>query len=134
MSNKIENSSGADDPDSAAFWNAAAEGRLIFSQCTQCNSIGFPPRGLCSRCGGECMEKNSAGKGEIFTWSRVHRSGETGFGDRVPYVVAMIALDEGFRTMANVEPVDAVEIGKRCTVTFRPSPSTGHIAPWFILD
>lgn len=125
---------GADDPDSAAFWAAAAQGRLVYSGCLDCGAIWFPLRGLCSTCGGACTERESAGQGEIYTWSRVHRSGETGFGSQVPYVVAMIALDEGFRMMANVEPVAEVAIGKRCRVSFRPSPATGKPAPLFVLD
>jgi uncharacterized OB-fold protein len=127
-------SEGVDDPDAAAFWNAAAQGRLVYSACTACGALWFPLRGICSRCGGECAERESAGRGEIYTWSRVHRSSETGFGDKVPYVVAMVALDEGFRMMANVEPVGDVAIGRRCHVTFRPSPATGQAAPLFLLD
>ena len=125
---------GLDDPDSAAFWSAAAEGRLVYSQCKSCNAKWFPLRGVCSGCGVECAERQSAGRGEIYTWSRVHRSGETGFSTQVPYVVAMIALDEGFRMMANVEPVADVSIGRRCRVTFRPSPANGRPAPLFILE
>ena len=124
----------AGDPDAAAFWDACAEGRLIFSRCTACDRIWFPPRAVCSQCGGACVESESGGKGEVVTWSRVHRTSDTGFGDNVPYVVAMIALDEGFRMMANVEPQAEVEIGKRCRVTFRPSPATGQAAPLFVLE
>lgn len=122
------------DPDADAFWEAAAEGRLVYSQCSSCGARWFPPRQLCSACGGETTLETSAGRGGIVTWSRVHRSGETGFKDLLPYVVAVVEIDEGVRLVANVEPVADVEIGKRCTVTFRPSPATGRPAPLFVLE
>ena len=134
MSQSPQAAEGLDDPDAAAFWRAAAEGRLVYSQCVACAAKWFPLRGVCSACGGDCAERQSSGRGEVYTWSRVHRSGETGFAQQVPYVVGMIALDDGFRIMANIEPVTAVEIGKRCHVTFRASPATGKPAPLFILD
>lgn len=127
-------SQGMDDPDAEAFWAAAAQGRLIYSECKLCGARWFPVRGLCSKCGGACANLDSAGRGEILTWSRVHRSGESGFSDQVPYVVALVALDEGVRIMANAEPVAEVAIGKRCRVSFRPSPATGRPAPLFILE
>jgi uncharacterized OB-fold protein len=122
------------DPDADAFWEAAAEGRLVYSECTACGRRWFPPRAICSACGGEAGLRDSAGRGEVVTWSRIHRSGDTGFAELVPYVVAVVALDEGVRLVANVEPVDAVAIGRRCTVTFRPSPATGRPAPLFVLE
>ncbi|MBM3348026.1 MAG: hypothetical protein FJY55_16280 [Betaproteobacteria bacterium] len=134
MSEPTPAAEGLDDPDAAAFWRAAARGRLVYSQCTSCSAKWFPLRGVCSACGGDCAERESAGLGEVYTWSRVHRSGESGFSTQVPYVVAMIALDEGFRMMANVEPEGEVAIGRRCHLSFRPSPATGKPAPLFILD
>ena len=39
----------------------------------------------------------------------------------VPYVIALVALDEGFRMMLNVQdcPPEAVRIGSRVEVVFR---------------
>lgn len=122
------------DPEADSFWSAAAEGRLTYGFCPLCAAAIFPSRGLCPSCGGVTEVRTSRGGGEIYTWSRVHRSADTGFRDILPYAVAIVELDEGFRMVANVEPVEDVRIGARCTVMFRPSPATGRPAPLFRLQ
>ncbi|MDO8208878.1 Zn-ribbon domain-containing OB-fold protein [Conexibacter sp. CPCC 206217] len=122
------------DPDADAFWRAAAQERLTYGRCSVCGTANFPPRDHCPACGGDCEIRDSAGRGEIVTWSRVHRSADTDFKDMLPYVVAIVALEEGFRMVANVEPQAAVAIGARCTLAFRPSPATGLLAPLFELE
>lgn len=124
----------AADPEAAEFWEAAAEGRLVYSACSTCGAAWFPLRAICAGCSGECATRVSAGAGEVVSWSRVHRSSDTGFRDILPYVVAIVALDEGYRMVANVEPVEDVRIGDRCVVSFRPSPATGRPAPLFMVQ
>ena len=57
------------------------------------------------------------------------------FGERVPYVVAAIDLDEGVRMMANIvdSPPEAVRIGSRVRVCFE-RVSDDIALPQFTLD
>jgi hypothetical protein len=56
----------------------------------------------------------------VYSFSILHRSGSPGFEDDVPYVVALVDLEEGVRMMANVVNVASqqVEIGMPVSVTF----------------
>jgi uncharacterized OB-fold protein len=49
----------------------------------------------------------------VHTFTIVRQNGEVPFKDQLPYVVAMIELDEGVRMMGNVTgcPVESVRIG-----------------------
>ena len=49
----------------------------------------------------------------MHTFTIVRQNGEPPFRDQLPYVVAMIELDEGVRMMGNVTdcPVERVRIG-----------------------
>jgi uncharacterized OB-fold protein len=56
----------------------------------------------------------------VHTFTIVRQTSEPYFAARLPYVVAMIDLDEGARLMGNVVgcSVDAVRIGMRVAVSF----------------
>ncbi|MFM8971115.1 MAG: Zn-ribbon domain-containing OB-fold protein, partial [Actinomycetota bacterium] len=64
----------------------------------------------------------AAGTGTVYTYSVVHSNDLPPFNERVPYVAAIVELDEGPRVMTDIEGVtpDAVEIGMRVSVDFRP--------------
>ncbi|MET9943161.1 Zn-ribbon domain-containing OB-fold protein, partial [Streptomyces halstedii] len=57
----------------------------------------------------------------LYTWSVVHRNDLPPFGDRVPYVAAVVDLAEGPRMMTEVVECahGDLRIGMGLTVTFR---------------
>ena len=63
--------------------------------------------------------KQASGRGVVHTFTVVRRTTDPYFRTRVPYVVAMIELDEGPRIMSNVTGCDvhAVRIGMPVSVT-----------------
>ena len=64
--------------------------------------------------------RKRAGDGQLYTFSVVRQNDLPPFPDRVPYVAAIVELDEGPRVMTNVEECefDALEIGMRVRVDF----------------
>ena len=62
----------------------------------------------------------SAGLGSVYTFTVNHRAANPHMADKLPYVVAVVQLDEGFRMMANIVnvPPQAVRIGDRVRVRF----------------
>ena len=56
----------------------------------------------------------------VYTYCVIRQMGSAGFRDEVPYVVAMVELDEGPRIMGNVVDVDIahVHIGLAVDATF----------------
>jgi uncharacterized OB-fold protein len=98
------------------FWQAAAEHRLVVQRCLACGHTRLPPAPVCSECrSAEADWKELSGRGEIYTYTIVHRP--IAAGQQLPYVIAVIALEEsgGVRMISNV--VDArpeeIRIGSR---------------------
>lgn len=86
---------------------------LVGEVCPSCNGKIFPPRDVCPHCAeaaGPAFQ--FSGKGEVFSFSTVHNAPE-GYGEHVPYVVALVRLQEGPLITAQLTDIDAdeVEIG-----------------------
>jgi hypothetical protein len=114
------------------FWTAAAEGRLVIQECAQCGHRQFYPRALCTQCGGEPGWIECSGRGEVHTFTIVRQMGMRPFRDELPYVVAMVTLEEGPRLMGNVTDVDpdAVRIGLPVEVYFVRAAEDVGIPMW----
>ncbi len=109
------------------YWDAAAEGRLLLRRCRAagCGAVHHYPREFCPRCWSEdVVWEPAAGRATLYTWSVVHRNDLPPFGDRVPYVAAVVELAEGPRMMTEVTDCAAADlrIGMPLTVHFRRAP------------
>ena len=111
-----------DDAATAAYWEAAARHELDLPRCDICGLVFFPPRDLCPGCwSGELSWQRASGGGTVWTFTEVHVPfyDDAWAGD-VPYVVAVIELDEGPRLLSSiVEPaMDRLAIGDRVEAVF----------------
>jgi uncharacterized protein len=111
-------------PDAATqpYWNAAHEGRLVMPRCFDCGRRHFYPRTLCPHCGSANMEwADCGGRGIVYSFTVVHRAPSPAFAAAVPYVVAVVELEEGPRLMTNIVgcTADAVHIGMKVRAAFR---------------
>ncbi|MHB8669025.1 MAG: Zn-ribbon domain-containing OB-fold protein [Acidimicrobiales bacterium] len=89
------------------FWDAAAEGRLLFKRCASCGRAHFYPRPFCPHCWSPDVDwEQASGRGTLYTYSVVQVNDLPPFGERVPYVAAIVDLEEGPRLMTNVVEVD----------------------------
>ena len=107
-------------PETDAFWNATAEGRLVLTRCDSCGMVIWYPRALCPSCG--CVTISlveASGHGTIYSFTVVHR-GSGPYEDAVPYVVAYVELEEGPRVLTNIVGCtpDGVSIGQRVEIVF----------------
>lgn len=103
----------AGDGAGAAFWAAAAQGRLIIQHCPACGSRQFYPRALCINCGADPDWEEASGRGVLYTFTVIRQNGAEPFRDDLPYVVGIVELEEGPRMMGNITGcgVDEVAIG-----------------------
>jgi len=111
------------DADSAVFWAAAKEERLLIKHCEHCGAYIYYPRPFCPRCWSENVEwYEASGKATLYTWSVVYRNDQPPFRERVPYVAAVVDLQEGPRMMTNVvdTPFEDLRVGMQLQVTFMP--------------
>jgi len=91
------------------------------SRCRECGSRHYPPRAVCDSCGSRDMEPVSmALTGKVLSFT-VIRVAPPDLAEQAPYVVAVLEMDDGTRTMAQVADVapDAVAIGMRVRLEFR---------------
>lgn len=119
--------------DSLPYWNAARERRLLIRKCKACATLHFMPRYLCPVCWSDQLEwVESKGGGSVHSYTVIRRAPAPAFAARVPYVVALIDLDEGPRMITNIIGDDAldVRIGDRVKVTFEDR-GDGAMLPQF---
>lgn len=110
------------EPDTQPFWDAAADGRLLLRRCDDCDATSFYPRSFCPSCWSENVSWTQAsGRATLYTWSVVHANDLPPFAERVPYVAAVVDLEEGPRMMTNVIDcaADDLQIGMDLVVTFQ---------------
>ncbi|MFF7354282.1 MULTISPECIES: Zn-ribbon domain-containing OB-fold protein [Streptomyces] len=85
------------------YWEAAARGRLLIRRCGSCGRAHHYPREFCPYCWSEAVTwEEASGRAVLYTWSTVHRNDLPPFGDRTPYVAAVVDLAEGPRMMTQV--------------------------------
>lgn len=104
------------------YWDGAAIGELRYQCCSDCGSVQRIPRSLCEQCQSTRLEwRPSQRTGTVLTFTTVYRAPLPVFKDMVPYVIAIVDMDEGFRVMANALPqaCEGLEIGARVRVGFQ---------------
>jgi uncharacterized OB-fold protein len=107
-------------PLSQPHWDGCREGKLRVQRCEHCRTHVFIPQPVCPRClGTQLAWVDSSGLGTVYSYTVVHRPQRPEFA--VPYVVAIVELDEGFHMLTNLvdcEPGD-VEVGMPVVVRFQ---------------
>jgi len=103
------------------YWDACAAGELRYQWCPVCLRAQFYPRVACVGCGGRELEwRRSKGRGVVYAVTVVHRAPSPAFKADIPYTIALVDLDEGFRMMGNVVGVEpsTVAIGDLVRLVF----------------
>jgi uncharacterized OB-fold protein len=88
---------------SAPFWRAAREHRLTLQRCADCQTWIYYPRTFCTNCLSEKLEwQQTSGMGRVYSFTVVRRASTAAFADKVPYVHAIVQLDEGPHMTTNI--------------------------------
>ena len=108
------------DAESEPYWKAAQEGRLIVQRCTVCGAHQLYARWRCLRCRGQVEWVEATGEGTVYSFTVIRQNFSRSFRHLIPYVVALVDLDEGVRLMTNIVGIDPddVRIGMRVRVRF----------------
>ena len=103
------------------FWTGGLAGELRLQQCLHCQHIRYPVAEICPRClSSDARWTAMAGTGTVQTFVIFERAYHDAWKDRVPYVVALVELDEGpvfLTNIVGIEP-ERVAVGQRVIVTF----------------
>lgn len=109
-------------PETEEYWAGCRQHVLRLQHCQDCGQRQFYPRIICSQCMSRKLEWISAsGAAELVSYSICHRPVSKAYSDDVPYVIALVKLEEGPTMMTNVVqcPHDQLAVGMDLTVTFQ---------------
>jgi uncharacterized protein len=85
------------------FWDAAREEKLIIQRCQDCEKHVFFPRIACPHCSSDKLKwVEASGKGTIYSYTIVQSNAPSAFIDDMPYVVALVKLEEGVQLLSNI--------------------------------
>jgi len=92
---------------SEPYWSALSQGYLTFQRCA-CGHAWLPPREECPRCLlRQPQWERAGGNGRLLSWVVYRMAYHPAFKDRLPYVVAVVELDEGPRLITNIVPASS---------------------------
>ena len=100
-------------PESLPYWESAKAGRLELPRCEACHQHWFPPSRTCPHClSANVAWSEVSGRGKVFSYVIYDRVYHPAFEGEVPYVVALIELEEGPRLLSNVIGIAPLDV--RC--------------------
>lgn len=77
------------DPDSAPFWDATAQRRLVLPHCAHCDRLLYPPVPRCRDCLRPLTEwRELSGRASVHSWTEVHAGLVPGID--CPYLVVEV--------------------------------------------
>jgi len=107
-------------PETAHFWEGAANGELRLQRCDDCDHVYFPPRPFCPACSSRSVSMFAAsGRGYLDSYVINERPHPAFDG---PYSIALVRLEEGPRLMTNIvgcsQTPEALQLDMPVQVTF----------------
>jgi uncharacterized OB-fold protein len=119
----------------ATFWKSVDDRAMQLPYCTACKTYYFYPRPFCPNCWSDAVEFRPAkGTGKIWTFTvvRFAHGIASPWHERLPYVLALIDLDEGARMMGNVVDCDVEAVRSGMPVKLTYIEMGGRTLPAFV--
>jgi hypothetical protein len=114
-----------------AFWQAVQSGLLLLRHCTSCGASFVVPVPTCPSCGrSDLVATEAVGAGRLYSWVVAHHAFDPAFADAVPYVTALIELDEGARLYARLVDVDETDLKPDLEVRWSAAASRAGDRPF----
>ena len=102
------------------YWESLRTQGFSLPQCQACKEFHFYLRPACPVCASlDIKAVVTSGRGSVYSFSIVYRAPSAAFEKDVPYVVAIVATDEGPHLMTRLLKVkpEEVSIGMRVVVS-----------------
>lgn len=108
-------------PDTKAFWEGCRRHEIRIQECGDCGHLRWPPAFLCPG----CLSRNTrwvtaSGRGKVYSYIVYHTAYDPAFQEDLPYVVALVELEEGPHLLTNIVGCDpgAVSCGMAVEVVW----------------
>lgn len=108
-------------PGAEPFWEHARQEELYLPFCEDCQQPFYYPRRWCPACFSQNLSwRKMSGKGRVYSFSVIHQSPLPAYQQDVPYILAIVELDEGPRMMTNILDceISAVNVDMAVEVIF----------------
>jgi uncharacterized protein len=87
----------------AAYWAAARRGVILLQRCADCATVVHPPEPVCrGGTGHELRWFEASGRGRLVSFTSVEHAVHPAVRGRLPYLLALVELDEGPRLICNL--------------------------------
>lgn len=111
------------DPVTQPYWDSLKAHAMQIQRCNDTGKYFFYPRGLSPFTLSDNISwETVSGKGTLYAYTIVQNQRQPGFAEEVPYIVAMVELDEGPRMMTNLIEIEAtpetVKIGMPVEIVY----------------
>lgn len=105
------------DDESREFYAGARRHELMLMRCRSCGAWRLPSRPRCPDCWSTDTEwVKASGRAKLYSYGIMHQQ-VPGFEDRVPYLYAIVELEEGPRIVSDIVDVPPGEV--RCEMPLR---------------
>jgi uncharacterized OB-fold protein len=95
------------------FWEGCRKHELKFQKCPACDHVRWPPSIVCPKCHSpETGWIKACGRGRVYSYAVYHTPFHPAFREEIPYVTAVIELEEGPRFLTNIVECDPGDV--RC--------------------
>jgi uncharacterized OB-fold protein len=95
--------------DTAFFWAGTAAGELRIQRCPSCGTLRHPPGPMCPSCAADKPDYIVAsGFGQVFSYVVHHHPAVP--GKTLPFVIALVELEEGVRMLGHLLDVDPADV------------------------
>ena len=89
--------------DTKPFWDGCKEHQLRFQKCRDCGHVRWPASIICPMCYSHDADWiASIAKGKVYTFVVYHQAYHPAFEGDLPYVVAIVELEEGPHILTNI--------------------------------
>jgi len=89
--------------DDKFFWDGCKEHQLRFQKCRNCGLVRWPAALICPNCYSQDTELITlSGKGKVYTFTVYHQAFRPAFEKDLPYITAVIELEEGPFLLSNI--------------------------------
>jgi uncharacterized OB-fold protein len=122
----------ADDPLVSFFWEGARAGELRIQRCQSCGTFIHLPRPICRVCLSFDLQPEAvSGRGTLYSFTITNRAFHPFFVSRLPYVVAVVELEEQpeLRVVTNLVGLD----GRRPEFDMPVQVSFEELAPGAVI-
>jgi len=119
------------DKDTAGFFAAAAEHRLVVRSCEACGEAIHPPTAHCPACGSwNTGWRDVSGRGQLYSWTTVWHQVHPAYP--VPYTITVVELQDvpGVRFVGRLSGEPQLKAGMPMSVFFETTGDGAVLPNW----